>query len=400
MKERWQEIRQAAMDVLKPDKKVLEHGLELHRDSFVFDAYGFSPIGGKNAPRLPEIIESGAGRDELTCTAEEFSINAFFDTPENVQLLRQAWEFAGVDATFQNSGLEGNDLEIMLQRLSFYTYLTDKLDDFYERAVFPEQLPGIKSRGHKALYMTTNGVPLPTKLTSTADALTYIDIFFKLGVRMMHLTYNRRNLIGDGCAESSDAGLSAFGRQVIREMNRVGVIPDVAHSGQRTSLEAAEISSKPVVASHTAASALSTHYRGKRNEVIAAIKKSGGYVGICGHPPFLEQSMDLNAMLDHICYIVENFGASCVAIGTDNDTPLTLAPGNVVKPKVRPIWEQYWPEPGAGYEKMTKKQYDSVNWLNWPLFTVGLVQRGLNDDDIRQIIGGNVLRVINETIRK
>ena len=49
---------------------------------------------------------------------------------------------------------------------------------------------------------------------------------------------------------------------------------------------------------------------------------------------------------------------------------------------------------------MTKKQYDSVNWLNWPLFTVGLVQRGLNDDDIRQIIGGNVLRVINETIRK
>ena len=121
MRERWQEIRQAAMDVLKPNKKVLEHGLELHRDSFVFDAYGFSPIGGKNAPRLPEIIAAGAGRDELICTAEEFSINAFFDTPENVQLLRQAWEFAGVDATFQNSGLEGNDLEIMLQRLSFYT---------------------------------------------------------------------------------------------------------------------------------------------------------------------------------------------------------------------------------------------------------------------------------------
>ena len=400
MKERWQEIRQAAMDVLKPNKKVLEHGLELHRDSFVFDAYGFSPIGGKNAPRLPEIIASGAGRDELICTAEEFSINAFFDTPENVQLLRKAWEFAGVDATFQNSGLEGNDLEIMLQRLSFYTYLIDKLDDFYERAVFPKQLPGIKSRGHKALYMTTNGVPLPVKLTSTADALPYIDIFFKLGVRMMHLTYNRRNLIGDGCAESSDAGLSDFGRQVIREMNRVGVIPDVAHSGQRTSLEAAEISSKPVVASHTAASALSTHYRAKHDEVIAAIKKSGGYVGICGHPPFLERSMDLNAMLDHICYIAENFGASCVAIGTDNDTPLTLDPGNVVTPQVRPIWEQYWPEPGAGYEKMTKKQYDSVRWLNWPLFTVGLVQRGINDDDIRQIIGGNVLRVINETIRK
>ncbi len=400
MKERWKEIRQAAMDVLKPDKKVLEHGLELHRDSFVFDAYGFSPMGNRSSSRLAEIIAEGAGRDEMTCVAEEFARNTFFDTPEKVQLLRDAWEFAGVDATFQNSGLEGNDLEIMLQRLSFFTFMSDKLDSVYERAVFPEQLPGIKSRGHKALYMTTNGVPLPLKLTSTADALLYIDVFFKLGVRMMHLTYNRRNLIGDGCAESSDAGLSDFGRQVIREMNRVGVIPDVAHSGQRTSLEAAEISTKPVVASHTAAAALSTHYRAKKDEVISAIKKSGGYVGICGHPPFLERSMDLNAMLDHICYIAENFGAAHVAIGTDNGTPLTDGSANVVMPKVRPIWEQYWPEPGAGYEKMTREQYNSVRWINWPLYTVGLVQRGLSDDDIRQIIGGNVLRVIKETIGK
>jgi membrane dipeptidase len=69
-------------------------------------------------------------------------------------------------------------------------------------------------------------------------------------------------------------------------------------------------------------------------------------------------------------------------------------------PDGRPIWEQYWTEPGAGYELMSKAQYDSVSWLNWPMFTVGLVQRGFTDEEIRKIIGGNVIRVITETLEK
>ena len=76
-------------------------------------------------------------------------------------------------------------------------------------------------------------------------------VFFQLGIRMMHVTYNRRNLLGDGCAEPANGGLSDLGRAAIAEMNRVGVIVDVAHSGWRTSLEAAKASQKPMVASHT-----------------------------------------------------------------------------------------------------------------------------------------------------
>ncbi|MBR2721021.1 MAG: membrane dipeptidase, partial [Lentisphaeria bacterium] len=69
-------------------------------------------------------------------------------------------------------------------------------------------------------------------------------------------------------------------------------------------------------------------------------------------------------------------------------------------PAYRPILEQFWTPPGAGYELMTEAQYDSVNWMNWPLYTVGLVQRGFSDEEIRKIIGGNVLRVITETLEK
>ena len=110
--------------------------------------------------------------------------------------------------------------------------------------------------------------------------------------------------------------------------------------------------------------------------------------------------MYIDSMLDHIEYIARKFGVDHVAIGTDHG--LLLAPLTTAAPmrSERPIWEQFWPAPGAGYELMTKAQYDSVSWLNWPMFTVGLVQRGFTDEEIRKIIGGNVMRVITETLEK
>ncbi len=400
MKTRWQDIRQTALNVLRPSERDLQYGLELHRNSIVFDAYGFMPGGGGKCSRVDELIRENAGRDEIIRAMEEFRMNKAFDDPEMFTLLQEAWDFAGVDCTFLNSGTESNDIEFMLNRLSNYTNLIDRKTDLYERAVFPQQIPGIRERDHRAMFFTTNGVPLPSKLNSAPEALNYIGVFSKLGVHMMHLTYNRRNLIGDGCAESADAGLSGFGRDVIAEMNRTGVIPDVAHSGQRTSFEAAKISKKPVVASHCAAAHFSTHYRAKCDEVIEAVKESGGYVGICCHPPFLQRSMYLDAMLDHVEYIARKYGADHVAIGTDNGVALAPMETGLKIPGSRGIWEQYWPEPGAGYELMSQEQYDSMSWLNWPMFTVGLVQRGFSDEDIRKIIGGNVIRVLTETLEK
>ena len=393
-----QENWKLAMDILQPSKKDLEHGLELHRNSYVFDAYGFTPSGGGKNTRLDELIRQHASRDELLYAAEEFRMNQAYKNPEMQKRLAEVWQHAGVDCIFQNSGVEGNDIENLLKRLGAFTAVTDRLNSFYERAVFPDQLAGIRERGHKALYMTTNGVPVSSKGMSTAESLLHISVFFNLGVRMMHLTYNRRNLIGDGCAETANAGLSDFGRQVVKEMNRVGVIPDVAHSGQRTSLDAALCSEKPVVASHAVAGGLSTHYRAKSDEVIRAIKKTNGYVGICAHPWFLQGDMNIKAFLDHIEYVARTFGIDHVAIGTDHGTSLAPVETAETMPGFRPIWEQYWTRPGDVDGTMTMDQYNSVAWTNWPLFTVGLVQRGFSDDEIRKIIGGNVLRVCRETL--
>ena len=295
-------------------------------------------------------------------------------------------------------GEEGNDIEQLIKRLACYTHVTDMLPELYERVVFPEQLAGLRERGKKALYMTTNGVPLPSKLFSVEDALTYIGVFFKLGIRMMHLTYNRRNLIGDGCAEAANGGLSAFGREVIAEMNRVGVIPDVAHSGLRTSYDAAKCSKKPVVASHTVAGGLSTSGRAKSDEVIQAIKESGGFVGICAHPPFLQNEMNIKTFIDHIDYVARKFGVDHVAIGTDHGHNVgNLVQSEIVFPEYRTIWESLWE--GISHSiKGLQDEYDSMAWVNWPMFTVGLVQRGYSDEEIRKIIGGNVLRVCRESV--
>ena len=158
-----------------------------------------------------------------------------------------------MDCIFQNCGEESNDVERLIKRLGNYTRTIDYCTEVYERCSFPEKLEEIRARGNKALYITTNGVPISSKFVSADENLHLVESFFNLGVRMMHLTYNRRNLMGDGCAEAANAGLSDFGRMAIAEMNRVGVIPDVAHSGQQTSLEAALCSKKPVVASHSTA---------------------------------------------------------------------------------------------------------------------------------------------------
>jgi len=273
--------RKMALDVLKPSAHDLEHGLELHRSSLVWDAYGFAPGGTLPVELMHRIVDSGMGRDEKIDLLEQTRQVDSFKDPDMWAEAVEAWNAAGVDCIFQNAGVEGNAINQLIKRLSRFTWMADKHSGHFKRAPFPENVQKAREEGLHSLYLTTNGVPLPDSQSSVEEALYYFTVFFQLGVRMMHLTYNRRNLIGDGCAETSDAGLSDFGRAVVAEMNRVGVIPDISHSGQRTSLEAARASGKPVVASHSVAGVLSSHYRAKGDAVVKALADSGGYIGVC-----------------------------------------------------------------------------------------------------------------------
>lgn len=392
--------RQAALKLLKPTAKELERGLRLHAESLVFDTYGFSPRAAVDGDVLAKAFEAGASDIEMKDLREEMTMTRYATDPVQQQEYRDAWRVSGVTCIFQNAGEEGQDPLRLIKRLARFTYATDLLRGFVSKAAVPEEIEQAKRQGRHCLYLTGNGVPLTQAWVSIPDELRYLRVFYQLGIRMMHLTYQRRNMIGDGCGETSDAGLSDFGRAVIAEMNRVGVIPDCAHSGWQTSLEAAQVSERPVVASHTTCAALdgNPHVRSKPDKVIGAIADSGGLIGICCISRFLRGSGDLNMLLNHVQYVVDKFGADHVAIGSDIAyTSQDSAAENRKLPRRRRSRAEFrslWP---ADEFQTTAEMTDSLAWTNWPLYTVGLVQRGLSDEVIRKIIGGNMMRVAHES---
>lgn len=405
--ERWRtgndvidRAREIGLALLQPTAAQEERAAELHASALVFDAYGFAPRAAIDAARVNEAVSAGASATELNNLREEISMTRMAtDTREKKEFL-DAFRAAGVTCIFQNAGEEGNDPLRLLKRLARFTAATDLMRPELSKAVRPDDIVAAKRAGQLCLYLTGNGVPLPQAWENVRDELGMIRVFQQLGIRMMHLTYNRRNPMGDGAGEPHDGGVSDFGREVIAEMNRLGVIVDVAHSGWKTAFDAAKISTKPMVASHTTAAGLYSHFRGKPDDTIRAICDTGGLVGICCIPRFLGGKGDLTALLDHLDYVVKKFGPQHAAIGTDvsyvsrfereerakiqrrSDGSMPLGAG--------PKWDHLWPKDDF---QTTPEMDQSVAWTNWPLFTLGLVQRGHSDDTIRQIVGGNILRV-------
>jgi membrane dipeptidase len=387
---------QVGLQALKPSTKELEHGLRLHAESLVFDIYGFSPRSAVDGQKIADAAAAGASDLEIQDLQENMGMTRCVVNAAERAEFEMAWKAAGVTCIFQNAGEEGNNPLRLLKRLARFTYLTDHLRDILFKAVSPQDIVAAKRDNRHCLYFTGNGVPLAGDFLTVPEELRHVRMFYELGIRMMHVTYNRRNLLGDGCAEPANGGLSDLGRAAIAEMNRVGVIVDVAHSGWRTSLEAAQVSKKPIVASHTACDAVHHHIRAKPTDVIKAIVDGGGLIGICCIPHFLGDG-GIAAMIEHINYVVQRFGPDHVGIGTDIAyTSSNAAAENRKIPRRGPQrtrFEALWPE---GTRGGTFAGAGSLAWTNWPLFTVGMVQRGYRDDDIRKILGQNMLRIAKD----
>ena len=229
------------------------------------------------------------------------------------------------------------------------------------------------------------------------EADTYlVPIFHELGVRIANLVYNERNRLGDGCMESTDLGLTAYGKGIVLEMNRVGMTVDLSHTGPRTSLDAAAVAQAPAVFSHSCARALTDHPRNVTDEQIRAVAATGGLIGLCPHSQFCEKQRGerptVDDFLDHIEHAVELVGIEHVGIGTDLFGGQTL--GETVfrfqfGRQVPGAWGGY------GIESKYVSGFDTVyGWLN---VTRGLVARGFDDAAVGAILGGNWLRVFGAT---
>lgn len=219
-----------------------------------------------------------------------------------------------------------------------------------------------------------------------------VELYQRLGVRAMLLAYNQGEAGGDGCLEPRNGGLTRFGRQVIVEMNRVGMLVDLSHCGVRTALEAAEASSEPVAITHTGAKAVYDHPRTVPDELLVAVAARGGVIGINSHPAFIDgtSSPPLTSVVDHLDHVVELVGVQHVGLGLDfsqhpdaNGMSLAryakLLEEGLWTPQtlVSPPW--YYPIPSPA---------------EIPLLTVELLGRGYSESDIDAILGGNFMRLL------
>jgi len=151
------------------------------------------------------------------------------------------------------------------------------------------------------------------------DQLGYIQLFKELGVGAVQMAYNTQNLVGTGCYESHDRGLSDFGREVVAEMNRVGMLCDRSHVGAATSRDVILASTKPVAYTHIAPAALKAHPRNKSDDEIRFIVEHGGFVGVTMFPPFLARgsAATVDDYLQAIEHVISVAGEDQVGIGTD-----------------------------------------------------------------------------------
>jgi membrane dipeptidase len=215
------------------------------------------------------------------------------------------------------------------------------------------------------------------------DELDFINLFQAAGLRVMQITYNLRNRLGDGCFEPTDAGLSKFGRKVIRRMEELSVAVDLSHAGRRTQLEALEAASRPVVVTHANVGALFDTPRNLPDEVIRGVAASGGVIGICAVPFFLarDRPATLDMMLDHAAYIAELVGAEHLGLGYD------FAEEDEDDYVYFGYDERYIPKPPWIFPAGMASHAEAGG------MAAALAARGFGPAEVRGILGENFLRV-------
>jgi membrane dipeptidase len=197
----------------------------------------------------------------------------------------------------------------------------------------------------------------------------------------MLFAYNLNNLVGGGCHDQ-DVGLTALGRAVIREMNRVGMLVDCSHTAHRTTLEAMEASEAPVIFSHSCAKALWKHGRNITDEQIKACAGTGGVIGINGIGNFLGKNDISSAkFVDHVAHVANLVGPQHVGVSLDYAFDAENVDGLVANNA------KFWPQ----QEYQTASLYLPPEQL--PEIVETMLQRGFSEPEITGILGGNFLRV-------
>ena len=297
----------------------------------------------------------------------------------------QPFRDSGINVIHPAIGLGGmNAYETALKWFASWNAFIANNHEYFMRVDSKADLEKVKGSGKLGVVL---GLQNAGHFRNPAD----VDYFRSLGQRVSQLTYNSRNLIGNGATERRDDGISDFGVAIIERMNKVGMAIDVSHCGDRTTLDAFEISKKPVLITHSNCRALVPgHPRVKTDEAIKKVGESGGVMGITAVRMFVkvDEPTTVEHVLDHFDHVRKLIGPQHLGVGSDID-----------------LWgyDKMPPEANkqlrAGYKgSYAFRDRIDVEGLDHPKrmfdLTEGLIRRKYSDADIQGILGGNFKRVL------
>jgi membrane dipeptidase len=239
-------------------------------------------------------------------------------------------------------------------------------------------------------------IPSLEAATPIENELDRLDILYGLGIRSSGIAYSEANTLGSGLREKSDAGLTEFGRAAVLRMNKLGIAIDISHSGDQTSLDTIEVSQKPIFITHAGARGLWNTRRMKPDEVLRKCAEKGGVIGIeaAPHTTLTKEHPrhNIESFMQHFEYCVDLIGIDHVAFGPD-----TLFGDHVALHHAFARQLSIKSAHGA-------LEFDEVEFVDgvenpaeeFPNIVRWLVKHDYSDDDVRKVLGDNVMRVLNE----
>ena len=296
----------------------------------------------------------------------------------------------GVDAVQVTISYDENFRETVLNLEKWNRWFED-FPDLIMKGQWASDIDIARATGRTAIFFGFQN-PAPIE-----DDIGLVEILHTLGARFMQLTYNNQSLLATGCYEAEDPGITRMGRQVIREMNRVGMVVDMSHSAYRSTIEAAELSERPIAITHANPHAWQPALRNKRDAVIRAVTEAGGMFGFSLYPHHLKDKSDctLESFCQMIAETAGRYGAEHLGIGSDlcQDQPDSVVEWMRVGRWTKEIDYGEGSAAAPGFPPMPGWFRDNRDFGN---IEAGLRATGLSADEVAGIMGGNWYRFYAE----
>jgi len=402
----------AVRDKIRPSVLNAEEARQLHKEALVIDSQQPPATNGflfteNMREAVNEYHARGMTQGQAKDLLDAMAAREIQTSAEAREQYLDFWAASGVNVacgTYAGPGPFDQAFETSVTGIAQARAIVDALDDKMMLVLDADDIEQAYRENKFGLVIDFQNT------TPFSDKLERIDVFHNMGLRMCQLSYNIGTLVGEGCTEVHKSGLTYFGRAVVQRLNELNIIVDVSHCSEQIGWDSLEVSSSPIVVSHSTSSAVCYHDRGKGDDLVKAVADKGGFFGVVVVPGFIQETTEatLEDFVDHVAHLVNVMGIDHVGVGTDKAGPgpgtdsMIEWPDGMADDSISPLLPGSVSYSGFRVEEhRLTNEYHTVgfnDFRDWPNLTVALAERGFNEEEMRKLLGLNYLRVFREIV--